>query len=259
MSEIYFNDLNVLAEFENALKATTSTTKERFALRVCRWLMEVTCEVITEEIIKLPPKKNEIAALYKMIISATLEEKELNIYIDGAIERGKAFSEIYYTWIKLARGSGKAFPFTMLPGKTGLTCENGMVYEFGAGRTKSLVNYDGTLTKKVHKIIDIDEHWYKLILSGKKKVEGKKGSPSWIDIKEGDFVYFKSGEDTSFVRIKEIRKYTTIRSYLEQEGLRHTLPGVETIQEGIDIYMNPPISWTEEEVAKYGVLAIEFD
>jgi ASC-1-like (ASCH) protein len=110
-----------------------------------------------------------------------------------------------------------------------------------------------------YKKIDIDAHWFELIRSGKKKVEGKKGSPSWIDIKKDDLVYFKSGNNTLFKTVKEIRKYTTIRSYLEQEGLRHTLPGVETIQEGIDIYMNWPISWTEKEVEKYGVLAIEFD
>lgn len=159
---------------------------------------------------------------------------------------------------------GKNFGFEIHVDKKKFFSWHGSVMDLDEDLIELLINGDkmqgdGSMLFPF-KIIDIDKTWFKLIESGEKRVEGKKGSPSWIGIKQNDYIFFRSeGFFLRFARVVEVRKYSTIRSYLEQEGLRYTLPGIKTVQEGIDIYTSPPISWTDEEVKKYGVLAIEVD
>jgi ASC-1-like (ASCH) protein len=106
-------------------------------------------------------------------------------------------------------------------------------------------------------IVAIECKWYHAIYFGTKKVEGKKGTPKWFTARFDAYIFFR---DTAFGDIMKVQnlgvnQYSSIREYLEQEGLRHTLPGVSTIEEGIGIYMSEPISWTIPEVKKYGILA----
>jgi ASC-1-like (ASCH) protein len=116
-------------------------------------------------------------------------------------------------------------------------------------------------------IIGIQHKWFRLLQEGFKTIEGKKGSPKWNNIVEGDRILFEC-EDClkeksrngcclySKVTVTSVSRYHTVREYLEQEGLSGTLPGVASIEEGIKIYESAPISWTKEEIEKYGVMAI---
>lgn len=139
--------------------------------------------------------------------------------------------------------------------------------------------------KSLLTVIPIQHRWFHLIQLGKKTVEGKKRSLKWTGIRAHEEIIFEcadcfcaledclpASEDSNkslhesdnhcrkrlVAEVLEVRDYRTLRGYLEYEGLRQTLPGVTTTEEGIQIYESSPISWTREEVSKYGVMAIEF-
>jgi|LakMenEpi03Aug12_release.lakeMendotaPanAssembly.Ray.scaffolds.fasta_scaffold11541_8 ASC-1-like (ASCH) protein len=103
----------------------------------------------------------------------------------------------------------------------------------------------------------VSEPWFSFIESGLKKIEGKKMSPRWKTIKTGDLIKFFLKEDKFFyVIVKDIRLYPDIESYLVIEGLRNTLPGIKTVEEGIRIYLQ---YFDIEEVQKFGIMAIEIE
>lgn len=105
-------------------------------------------------------------------------------------------------------------------------------------------------------IIECSEPWYSHIKNGKKTIEGRKGTPKWIGIQVGDCIKFVC-KDSSFISVvSRINVYSgkdSLRNYLTTEGLDNTLPGINTIDEGIAIYKQ----WsTQEEITQYGFLAI---
>jgi ASC-1-like (ASCH) protein len=108
--------------------------------------------------------------------------------------------------------------------------------------------------------IPISNPYFYLIKSGKKVVEGKKISPKWEKLKVGDNIKFTNGLESFDAVVLGITKYTggenNLRDYLIGETLDRTLPGVNSIDAAEMIYMSPPISWTPEEIKKYGVMAI---
>jgi hypothetical protein len=162
MCKSYFTDAVVLDEFRVSLKATTSTAKERFARRFCRWLMdsdEINIPLTSEGNIMLagiismkksvPPQLNEIAALYKMITSAPLEDRQLSASVEYSLGDGPV-SDIYQTWRSIAREDRRSFPTGMLPTKTCLRWDRGGVYQWGTGDNMFVVDHDGLLVKNPH-------------------------------------------------------------------------------------------------------------
>lgn len=110
-------------------------------------------------------------------------------------------------------------------------------------------------------ILVLQKRWYDAIYEGDKTIEGRKGSEKYSCIRVGDTILFKCAHETPLelsVKVVAVREYKTLTSYLSHEGLNRTLPGVDTIEEGISVYVNRPVSWTDEEVKKYGIRAIEF-
>lgn len=97
------------------------------------------------------------------------------------------------------------------------------------------------------------------LASGEKRIEGKRNSTTWSGMRFGDHIIFSSGGDNLEFRVVALRVYKgydCLRRYLEAEGLRRTLPGVLTIEEGMALYRQ---YWSEEEIARDGVLAIEIE
>jgi len=103
--------------------------------------------------------------------------------------------------------------------------------------------------------MEVQEPWFGYLVSGQKKVEGRKNSPKWRDLKPSEKVLLTCGKKSQLFLITDVRKYSSIRAYLEQEGLRNCLPGVESIEEGIAVYKQ----WnTDEELELHRFfLAIE--
>ena len=91
------------------------------------------------------------------------------------------------------------------------------------------------------------------LVSGKKRVEGRKGTLKWKKIESGNHIIFFDKNYYKFL-VLDVRIYTTIKEYLLKEGISNALPGIKTVKEGIKIYKQ----WTtDEEENKYGFLAIE--
>jgi ASC-1-like (ASCH) protein len=117
--------------------------------------------------------------------------------------------------------------------------------------------------------LDCAEPWYSALRTGKKTIEGRKGSPKYRDIAEGDLLRIglaapgvapEQAREAFYVTVVAVRRYAgpdAVRDYLQSETLARALPGVETLEEGVALYAAPPVSWTGEEVARHGVIAIE--
>jgi ASC-1-like (ASCH) protein len=96
--------------------------------------------------------------------------------------------------------------------------------------------------------------WFTLIQSGKKSVEGRKNHPKYRNFRIGDSVIFHLGDEEFETRIVALRLYGSIEDYLMGETISRVLPGVHSISEGVDVYLQ----WnTREEVKRLGFIAIE--
>jgi len=117
-------------------------------------------------------------------------------------------------------------------------------------------------------IVDISEKNLKYILDSNKKVEGRvpdlrKPEKHYHLIEKGDILSFRvvdkniqpipSFEQVSFV-VAYNHKYSSVREYLETEGLKKALPEASSIEEGIAIYHNLP--GYEERIARVGIYGI---
>ena len=99
----------------------------------------------------------------------------------------------------------------------------------------------------------LQEEYLRLIKEGKKKIEGRLYDEKRRQIKPGDTIIF---EGKLKVKVKALRLYPSFREMLSEEGLGNVLPGIKTIEEGIQIYRQ---FYTEEEEKKHGVVAIEIE
>lgn len=127
--------------------------------------------------------------------------------------------------------------------------------------------------------IEISEPYFSFIKNGIKKVEGRKISPNWKNLKIGNKMLvtcntFKTNNNKIvesfqpkipfFVKIKNIRYYhyssseiqDPLTDYLINEGLDKVLPGTKTLSDGRNVYLQ---WYTLEEINKYGIMAIEIE
>lgn len=104
--------------------------------------------------------------------------------------------------------------------------------------------------------IDVQSRWFRELQAGNKAIEGKRNSNTWSGMKVGDRIIFECEGESFEMYIFALRKYKTLQRYLAIEGLGRTLPGVLTPEEGVAIYQE---YWTEEDIKRDGILAIEVD
>ena len=114
--------------------------------------------------------------------------------------------------------------------------------------------------KRTHDL-HVSEPWFTYIKLGLKTVEGKKKSPTWEKLRKGDYLKITNGKDWFLAEIVNINTYEgsndNLADYLKKETLERTLPGIDTLEEGIKVYLTEPVSWTKEEIKKYGVMALQ--
>jgi len=97
------------------------------------------------------------------------------------------------------------------------------------------------------------EPWFSHIRNGIKPVEGRKNTHTYKKIRVGDQINFSNGNESFLTTVTEIREYDTIEQYFEDITLEKALPGIQTIEEGLNIYYQ----WsTEEKIKQYGFLGI---
>jgi len=111
--------------------------------------------------------------------------------------------------------------------------------------------------------MEVSDPHFTNILEGKKPVEGRKMSPTWAHLKEGDDLVITNGDRKFVARITKINKYypmdnldskkDVLDAYLEGETLAAVLPGVSTHEEGRNIYLG---FHELEDIKKWGFMGI---
>lgn len=103
----------------------------------------------------------------------------------------------------------------------------------------------------MHYPFTVQEPYKSLILSGEKTVEGRLNKGKFTDLKIGDILQF---EDTWEVfEVIDLSHYPRFQIMLEQEGLKHVLPWIQSIDTGVAIYHQ---FYTSAQETEFGVVAI---
>jgi ASC-1-like (ASCH) protein len=128
-------------------------------------------------------------------------------------------------------------------------------------KSKTKMNRENQLTHTAQLTnADYSEHvsdpWFSLIKLGLKSVEGRKNKGRFKDMKVGDIVEWKNadfGNRSVLTKIIEKNVYDTFEKYLLSEGLEKCLPGIDTLEQGLNVYY---AFYTKEDEQQYGVAAI---
>ncbi len=115
-------------------------------------------------------------------------------------------------------------------------------------------------------LIECADPWYTYLYNGEKTVEGRKQSSKYKNLKVGDILRFQvNGElldnkipKEFYAKICDIKLYSTIREYLQTEGINKCLPGVTEIDEAVNVYTSL-MKTTEEEINKVGFMGIHIE
>ncbi len=106
------------------------------------------------------------------------------------------------------------------------------------------------------------------IIQKEKVVEGRKASTErYKDLRIGDILHFQDedGRTQAWCNVIGINLYYAafgehaIERCLKAETLARILPGVNSIAEGVGIYLGPPMSWDNDQVDKTGMLGIQIE
>ena len=103
------------------------------------------------------------------------------------------------------------------------------------------------------RMINVSEPWFTFMKKGKKRIEGRLNKGTFSELKKGDIIQFNNNDNNFKVKITGIKHYNTFHEYLTMEGLKRTLPGIKTIEEGVNIYYK---YYTKEMENQYKILAI---
>jgi ASC-1-like (ASCH) protein len=101
----------------------------------------------------------------------------------------------------------------------------------------------------------VSEPWFSFIQQGLKTCEGRLQKGDFLHIQVGDTIIFSHDTRSIRVQVLSLSHYSNFEHYLIHETLADCLPGVTSIQEGLDVYHQ---FFTEREECLYGVLAIRF-
>jgi ASC-1-like (ASCH) protein len=87
---------------------------------------------------------------------------------------------------------------------------------------------------------NLSEPWFSLIKLGCKKIEGRLNKGDFVNMNIGDFILFTNNElgfERKFkIQIKNISYYDNFQTYLENETLEKCLPGIDNIEDGLNVY-----------------------
>ncbi|MCH9630454.1 MAG: hypothetical protein S4CHLAM37_04540 [Chlamydiia bacterium] len=103
--------------------------------------------------------------------------------------------------------------------------------------------------------MDCVDPWFSKLNSSEKVVEGRKGSDKNRKIKPSDLIIFRepTSKQEFTALVVKVDTFSSIRDYLEAVTVQEALPGIATIKEAENIYLQ----WsTYEEVQSCGFLAI---
>ncbi len=116
--------------------------------------------------------------------------------------------------------------------------------------------YDLTNDRFIEKIhtMKVEKEFFRLLISGLKKVEGRLYDDKRRSFKEGDYIKLVTNDgDEAYFLLVAIEVYSSFKEMLKTVGLKNVLPNVRNIQEGISVYRR---FYSEDEEKRYGVCAL---
>ncbi|XP_019457183.1 PREDICTED: uncharacterized protein LOC109357651 isoform X2 [Lupinus angustifolius] len=96
----------------------------------------------------------------------------------------------------------------------------------------------------------VQEPFFSQLKDGLKTIEGRCATSKYSRIELGDLILINK---SVVFEVQGIRRYPTFSDMLEAEKLEKVLPGVESVEEGLEVYRR---FYTEEKELANGVLAI---
>ncbi|MBA3815070.1 MAG: ASCH domain-containing protein [Parachlamydiaceae bacterium] len=97
------------------------------------------------------------------------------------------------------------------------------------------------------------EPWFSLIRQGVKTVEGRKATHLFKKIKAGDQILFTNGTEKFMAVVEDVRLYPSVEKYLEETTLEKALPGINTMEEALEIHY----LWSaKDNINEFGFLGI---
>jgi ASC-1-like (ASCH) protein len=106
---------------------------------------------------------------------------------------------------------------------------------------------------------NLSEPWFSLIKLRIKKVEGRLNKGDFANMNIGDFILFTNNElgfERNFkIQIKYISYYDNFKTYLENETLEKCLPGIDNIEDGLNVYYK---YYKKEDELEYKIKAFTF-
>lgn len=94
--------------------------------------------------------------------------------------------------------------------------------------------------------------WYEYIKNKKKLIEGRLNKGKFKVMNVGNYLLINNNESKTVAKITSKREYESFSDMLKSEGLDVVLPGIKSINDGVDIYRE---FYTEGAEKKYGVVA----
>ena len=103
----------------------------------------------------------------------------------------------------------------------------------------------------------LDEPYFSQIKRGEKTIEGRLSTPERSHIQTGDTILFTKSSDSkdTFVQsVATVRQYPSFHDMLSKENLASVLPGVVSVEEGVQVYRR---FYSASAESAAGVLAIQ--
>ncbi|PIN00881.1 hypothetical protein CDL12_26617 [Handroanthus impetiginosus] len=107
-----------------------------------------------------------------------------------------------------------------------------------------------SMLKEVDFELHVQEPFFSQLIEGLKTVEGRCAAGDYRRIQSGHLLLFNK---CLTLLVQDIRRYASFCEMLEAESLAKVLPGVTSIEEGVQVYRN---FYSEEKERSNGVLAI---
>ncbi|XP_011091624.1 uncharacterized protein LOC105172005 isoform X1 [Sesamum indicum] len=106
------------------------------------------------------------------------------------------------------------------------------------------------ILKEVDFELDVQEPFFSQLSDGLKTIEGRCAVGKYKRFQSGHFLLFNK---CLMAQVQDVRQYASFHEMLETEGLSKVLPGVTSIEEGVQVYRR---FYSEEKERSNGVLAI---
>ncbi len=106
--------------------------------------------------------------------------------------------------------------------------------------------------------LHVDEPWLSQIKLGKKTVEGRKGKKIKYETWVGKHAIFYNNETRILVMIKEVRHYSTLYDYLDNEKLENVAPHINDYDEIVEVYHKFSTDEEIKNVGGFNGIVVEF-